>query len=209
MTKAQKRARSAEEQEALKRRIVEVAREMFIAEGLGNVSMRKLAARLGYSPGTLYLYFPSQTDLLNEIWHDDFSALEERFNQVVAEAGPDHSPAECLATIMRGYANYWLERPDHFKVMFTIKQARMADCPECLSNIPPLMRIREHMNRIIEKAMDLGEIRREDPKLIHDSLLESVQGVIIMNTGWAPGVLACPKKTVDTVVDALLKGLRP
>jgi len=209
MTKVQKRARSPEEQAALKRKIVEVARQMFSEEGLANVSMRKLATRLGYSPGTLYLYFPSQTDLLNEIWHDDFVALEQRFNQVVGDAGPDKSPSECLATILRGYAHYWFERPDHFRVMFMIKQARMADCPECLTQIPPLMRIREQMNRLVGQAMGNGEIRKDDPQLILDSLLESVQGVVIMNTGWAPGVLACPKKTVDTVVEALLKGLRP
>jgi len=28
--------------------------------------------------------------------------------------------------IMRGYAHSWLERPDHFRMMFRIKQARMA-----------------------------------------------------------------------------------
>jgi|GEM_PF-2263431 len=204
-TNSKKRARSPEQQAALKQRIVETARRLFAERGLENVSMRKLASELGYSPGTLYLYFPSQTDLFSEIWREDFDNLEAAFKDIVSKSC--QTPLECLAAVLKGYARYWFERPDHFRVSFLIRQAR-SDCPECLSRTPSIMRMRSMLEQLVKNAIENGDIRRDDPHLITDSLFQSVYGVVVMNTAWAPGVQACPNKTVETVIDALLNGLR-
>ena len=179
---------------------------MFAEHGLENVSMRKLAAQLEYSPGTLYLYFPSQTDLLSEIWQSDFNSLEEAFREIVAN--DCRSPIDCLSAVLHGYATYWFERPEHFRVTFLIKQAR-SDCPECLSRTPSIMRMRTMLEDLVSKAMEGGDIRKDSPALITDSLFQAVYGIVVMNTVWAEGILAPKNETVKTVIEALLKGLRP
>lgn len=77
-----------------RQRILDVAREVFLAEGYAAASMSVIAARVGGSKGTLYNYFPSKASL--------FAALVER------ECGPegwvgsilacDHSDAEAVLT---------------------------------------------------------------------------------------------------------------
>ena len=42
--------RRAREKEQLRRQIIDAARELFVSEGYANVSMRKIADKIEYSP---------------------------------------------------------------------------------------------------------------------------------------------------------------
>src|SRR5262249_10746274 len=53
--------------EARRRAILDVAREVFMAQGYAAASMSEIAARLGGSKGTLYNYFRSKEDLFAAI----------------------------------------------------------------------------------------------------------------------------------------------
>ncbi len=67
--------RREKEQEDLRQKILDAASELFAKEGYSNVSMRKIARKIEYSPTTIYLYFKDKTDLLNQICEETFSNL--------------------------------------------------------------------------------------------------------------------------------------
>ena len=50
--------RQERDREAVRRSILDAARELFVAEGFQNVSIRKIAERIEYSPAAIYGYFP-------------------------------------------------------------------------------------------------------------------------------------------------------
>ena len=52
-------------------------RELFLAEGYQNVSIRKIAERIEYNPAALYSYFPSKDDIFFAIAEEGFRALAE------------------------------------------------------------------------------------------------------------------------------------
>ena len=52
--------RRAREKEQLRRQIIAAARELFVNEGYENVSMRKIADKIEYSPTMIYLYFKTR-----------------------------------------------------------------------------------------------------------------------------------------------------
>src|SRR5687768_7669411 len=52
--------RQEREREAVSRAILDAARDLFVAEGYQNVSIRKIADRIEYSPAAIYSYFPSK-----------------------------------------------------------------------------------------------------------------------------------------------------
>ena len=60
-------ARKEKEKEALRQKILAAARELFVDEGYENVSMRKVARKIEYSPTTIYLYFKNKAELLDSI----------------------------------------------------------------------------------------------------------------------------------------------
>ena len=57
--------RRAREKKELRGEILDAARDLFLREGYENVSMRKIAEKIEYSPTTIYLYFQDKADLLD------------------------------------------------------------------------------------------------------------------------------------------------
>ncbi len=56
--------RRKQHQDALRKKILDAARELFVAEGVEAVSMRKIADKIGYSATTLYNHFDDKEALL-------------------------------------------------------------------------------------------------------------------------------------------------
>src|SRR5262245_51071726 len=72
--------RQERDRQAVRRAILDAARELFIHEGYQNVSIRKIAERIEYSPAALYSYFPSKDDIF-------FALAEEGFRLLYGEPG--------------------------------------------------------------------------------------------------------------------------
>ena len=70
-------------------RIVEAAREAFVAHGL-NASMREIARRAGVSPATLYRRFPSKTDLAQAVYLDQSRMCQAIVHDGLADPDPWH-----------------------------------------------------------------------------------------------------------------------
>src|SRR3954468_22050032 len=71
------RERHERDRNALMRGILDAARELFVSEGYENVSMRKIAERIEYSPAAIYSYFPSKDEI--------FIALAEEGVRLLAD----------------------------------------------------------------------------------------------------------------------------
>src|SRR5579859_5769738 len=107
--------RRAREKKELRQEILDAAREMFVRDGFENVSMRKIAEKIEYSPTTIYLYFQDKADLLDCLCEETFAKLVKKQNildQTVAD------PLERLRKGLRGYIEFGLKHPNHYKVTF-------------------------------------------------------------------------------------------
>ena len=67
--------RQEREREATARAILDAARELFVAEGYQNVSIRKIAEKIEYSPAAIYSYFPSKDDIFLALAEEGFRML--------------------------------------------------------------------------------------------------------------------------------------
>ncbi len=67
--------RQEREREAVSRSILDAARDLFVAEGYHNVSIRKIAERIEYSPAAIYSYFPSKDDIFFALAEEGFRLL--------------------------------------------------------------------------------------------------------------------------------------
>src|SRR3954462_9933776 len=77
--------RHERDREAVRRSILDGARELFVSEGFQNVSIRKIAERIEYSPAAIYRYFPSKDDIF-------FALAEEGFRLLGDPASVRHDP---------------------------------------------------------------------------------------------------------------------
>jgi len=85
LTEARSRRR-AEGQEARAARIGDAARDILTETGISGLTMRAVAARAGYTAGSVYSYFPSKEALLAALAVDEIDGLGKRLRQ---ETAPD------------------------------------------------------------------------------------------------------------------------
>jgi AcrR family transcriptional regulator len=108
--------RQERERIAVREAILGAARDLFVSEGYRNVSMRKIAERIEYSPAAIYSYFPSKDDI--------FFALAEEGFRLLAESGrkafeQSKDPFTRLRHGMWAFYEFSKEYPQYFELMFT------------------------------------------------------------------------------------------
>lgn len=107
--------RQERDREAVRRAILDAARELFVHEGFNNISIRKIAERIEYSPAAIYGYFPSKDDIF-------FALAEEGFRLLCDERR--HPCLQSLPAIERVREIFWRfytfsrEQPQYFALMF-------------------------------------------------------------------------------------------
>src|ERR1700674_3115552 len=109
--------RHERDREAISRAILDAARELFVAEGYQQVSIRKIAERIEYRPAAIYGYFPSKDDVF-------FALAEEGFRLLSEPSDPaDLERLQGLEPLDRIRASFWRlyefsrEQPQYFALM--------------------------------------------------------------------------------------------
>ena len=107
--------RQQRERDRLRDAILAAARELFVAEGYRNVSMRKIADGIEYSPAAIYSYFPSKDDIF-------FALAEEGFLKMAVHIGgavePVTDPLERLRRGLWAFYEFSKSDPEYFELMF-------------------------------------------------------------------------------------------
>jgi len=148
-------------------RIVQAAAELFHAKGYRNVTLSELAARLGMSKKTLYLYFSGKEQLAEAVMELTMHGIAAKIRELTQWEG---------------------DALTKFELIFTgIKQEILKLNPLFLEDIqkfiPALWQKVEafrgkqlsFMEELLRQAQQEGRIRDIDPKLAAVMMMESVQ----------------------------------
>ena len=167
--------RQERDREAVRRAILDAARELFVAEGFQNVSIRKIAERIEYSPAAIYGYFPSKDDIF-------FALAEEGFRLLGDPASVRDDPAlKDAPPIERVRASFWRlyefsrEQPQYFALMFLDRSV-----PQISKNWNRFGFVGEMRGQMvvrIQQAIDSGAFPAgTEPNAVFRVLLTSLHG---------------------------------
>ena len=115
-SRTQLRASSLESQESLRQNIIHAARDLFRHHGYEAVSMRRIAARIGYTVSAIYHYFPSKQSVLIHVWDEDLRYFASYVKGAVDQA---ETPVGKVQMIFMSYIRYWESNPDKFRLLFS------------------------------------------------------------------------------------------
>lgn len=182
--------------------ILSAARELFVKEGFANVSMRRIAERIEYSPTTIYLYFQDKAGLLDCIVEE---RLQELLHQLKAlDPGPA-GPFESLRIGLRKYVDYWVEHPQDFRVAY------MSDLRELDPDRPWRCQIlaKELFDRLrdsVQRCLEASGTQR-DLELASQSVWASVYGIISLLVMKPHFPWVDQDELIDSVVNTAVNGL--
>jgi AcrR family transcriptional regulator len=108
--------RQERERLAVRHAILSAARELFVTEGYRNVSLRKIAERIEYSPAAIYSYFPSKDDIFFALAEEGFLLLADRVTGSLAELS---EPLDRVRAGLWAFYEFSKEQPEYFELMFT------------------------------------------------------------------------------------------
>ncbi len=109
--------RKIREKDRMKQLILKTALKLFNEEGIENVSLRKIADRIEYSPGTIYSYFKDKGEIIHEIHTEGFEklyALQRTLDNI-------SNPIEKLSEMGKLYMKFALENTEYYDLMFIAK----------------------------------------------------------------------------------------
>src|SRR5262245_9789969 len=89
-------------------RVMQVALQMFLANGYAGTSLKAVADELGVSPPALYWYFPSKEDLYSSVIEQ---AMQD-FLSYVRDAITDSDPVFKLSQLVRAHVTWQLQQSE-------------------------------------------------------------------------------------------------
>ena len=198
--------RQERDREAVRRAILDAARELFVAEGFQNVSIRKIAERIEYSPAAIYGYFPSKDDIF-------FALAEEGFRLLFQYGGTprpaSEDPVEQLRAMFLRYYQFSKEHPEYFALMFLDRSVPRIS--RDWQRFGFVSEMKHDMIERIQQAIAAGACPADTPpQTVFRLLLTAAHGAATLRLcdRLAPGedadVLA--RATIDTVLIGLQAG---
>lgn len=109
--------RKAKEKEDIKALILTAARKLFVEQGIEQTTIRKIAQEIGYSVGTVYVYYQDKNDILHDLHSQGFRQLGAAM-KVLFDV---HDPMERVKALGRVYLRFAIENPDMYDLMFSRK----------------------------------------------------------------------------------------
>jgi AcrR family transcriptional regulator len=197
--------RQEREREAVARAILDAARDLFVNLGYHNVSIRKIAERIEYSPAAIYSYFPSKDDLF-------FALAEEGFRLLASTAAEPHAGDDPIDEIRSTFWHYYAfskAHPEYFALMFIDR------------TVPRITRdwhgfefvaaMKQQLHDRIQRAIDAGAFPAgTSPHAVFRILLTALHGAATlricnrMERGEDGDLLA--RATLDAVIQGLRAG---
>lgn len=166
--------RIARQKKFLRQEILEAASELFVKEGYENVSMRRIAEKIEYSPTTIYLYFKDKAELLEQVCQETFSRLSLLLARIQQQPG---DPIERLKRGLMAYIQFGLENPHHYRATFMMPIPEGFDRTNLKAPDSPGMQAFDFLHRCVYDCISAGKFRKVDPELVSQTFWAGIHGV--------------------------------
>jgi TetR/AcrR family transcriptional regulator, fatty acid metabolism regulator protein len=186
-----------------RRQLLDAAVRVFARKGFHASRVGDIAEEAGVAHGLLYHYFKSKDQVLEAVFHENWSLLVARIESVEET---DEPAADQLRHISAIVLRTWLHLPDVVRVVIQ----EFGRSPELGERIGELTLPIDALQRVITRGIENGEFRKDiDPTFAATVVYGSIDELL---TGWVLGRLpsgeADVAKAEQTLSELILVGLQ-
>lgn len=189
----------------LRRQILQVSRKLLLEKGFDRMSMRKIAASVGCSATSIYLYFKNKDDLLHALIEEGFEMLHQNLTQVY-EGVPDSRPDAGIEGLCREFIRFGMENPEYYEIMFQLHPKHMRRYP-----VEKYRKARRNIDLIMHSLQQGHEQQLfyiPDARLVANVILSTLHGGIsLMNAGRIDAKVD-RESYVETIIQSVLAGIQ-
>jgi AcrR family transcriptional regulator len=193
-------ARREKNKQELRSQILAAAREIFVRHGYEGFSMRKLARKIEYSPGSIYLHFRNKEELFRSLVDDSFAQLLEELKRL-GPAGHAGLLDE-LKVGLRTYIAFGLSHPNEYRIAFLLAPAQ----PKGPYKPHPAFEI---LRTMVRRCVREGALKKVDVETVSQSLWATAHGItsLLIQRPMFPWVEreALIAQVINGAVDSLAK----
>ena len=183
--------RKDREKREVKQLILDSAMRLFIEEGYKNVTIRKIAEIIEYSPATIYLYFKDKDEILTTLRKMAFA----KFYEFQSSGQSIEDPVERLSVQGKSYFQFAIENPGYYELMFFLSEPKekAAKKEDFVVEQDSYDILREN----VKACIDAGKMRTSDVDATSFALWSYVHGVasLVIKRGFL-----MPKEVLDYLV---------
>ncbi|MET3207199.1 UNVERIFIED_CONTAM: AcrR family transcriptional regulator [Paenibacillus sp. PvR008] len=197
--------RRERESNEIRRKIIEAARSLFLNQGYAEVSMRKIADQIEYSPTTIYHYFSNKEAIVRELLIEGNSMFFQSLQQRTEEAQTAGLNAlDVLKTVSDSYVRFGTANPEYYNILFISNLESVS-----LISLIDSGRFKgfELLESGLKAAMDDGSITQGDERLIATSVWSMLHGLtsLLLNFDFAVG--KSTDELISSTIDTFFRGL--
>jgi len=209
-----KAARTPEEVEAAKQKILEEALNIITAHGYEGLTMRRLGRHLGMTAATIYNYFRNKEEIYLHVLTRGFELLHE---DLLRACNGKDDPFEKLKAVWREFVRFGLNQSNYYDIMLTLHIPKYRDFaggplePLARKELTTALMVADLITEVLEEiAAAYGNIRKEDARIHFMRLLTGVHGVVsLYNNTILAYVHDHPEEILDSLVESHLSFFAP
>jgi AcrR family transcriptional regulator len=147
--------------------ILAAAKELFLEQGVENVTTRKIAERVGISQTALFSYYSSKDKILARLIQDAFAELGRMVAGLGAEAADTR---DWFRRCVAGYVRFGLKYPNEYRLAFMVMRPWQG-----AFGFPLFLELEKR----VAAAMEEGVLRRDlgSSRLVAQTLWASMHGL--------------------------------
>jgi AcrR family transcriptional regulator len=204
--------RKEREKQEMRETILAAATQMFLEEGYDKTSIRAIADRIEYSPGTIYLYFKDKDELFYAIHAQGFVIMLGKMEKLKKIA----HPLARLKELGKIYIQFALDNPEYYDLMFIMRGPMKAleimdgSGMECWSYGEST---HEFLKQTIQECIDQNLVTITDVQVGAMTMWSLVHGMVSLHIRQRLSIMNEDEKTLkkllfkglDQMVDAITK----
>lgn len=199
------RARADEDKAQVRQSFITAGRRLLAGGDPAKVSLRRIAAEAGYSPGTIYSYFADSRALYRAVRERDMEDAVLVFENLAAT---EPEPRARVRALFLGTVRHWLGHPEHFDVLYAMPTGvhERAPTEEQFGQSAVVVRAVGVYYDAVAALFDVLPSHPLPARLAADAMLAAVYGLIAFPRMTSTMAWSDTTAMAEVVIDAMLAG---
>lgn len=184
--------------------ILAAATRIFLQDGIGAATMRRIAAAIGVSPTALYVYFPDKQAILQAIAEATFADLL----RTLQTARTGANPADRFRASLAAYVAFGLQNPDAYRLTFLTPPLSMTGGAPC-RDIDDADRSFAILHAGVEEMMAANLFAPGPTLPVAEAIWCALHGLTALLMDHQDHLGTPPEPLTSTTLDMIMNGFAP